>query len=147
MKNSHTPAALLLPAALLAADCSAPKPANFNEVAKEAIKNVNLQEMGLESERTILVSIDSERNVYFRKEKVGTTQDSGSLKEKVTQAIERNKRNAKDEEDVRGSGTIFICAPDSFKYGDVMNVVNAVKEAGGHPVGIQTRPRGCDPPR
>ena len=47
---------------------------------------------------------------------------------------------------MRGSA-IFICAPDSFKYGDVINVVNAVKEAGGHPVGLQTEPGGCAPPR
>ena len=147
MKSLHARAALFLLAALSASGCASRKPANFRDVAKEEIKNENLSEPALQSERTILVIIDSERNVFFRKEKVGTTEDTGLLKDKVSQAIERNRRNAKDEEDVRGSGAIFICAPESLKYSDVTKVVDAVREAGGHPIGLQREPHGCDPTR
>ena len=40
--------------------------------------------------------------------------------------------------DQRIEKTVFIKAPENFKYGDVVKVIDAVKGAGADPVGLQT---------
>ena len=40
--------------------------------------------------------------------------------------------------DDRIEKTVFIKAPQSFKYGEVVKVIDAVKGAGANPVGLQT---------
>jgi biopolymer transport protein ExbD len=147
MKNSHAPAPLLLLASLLATVCAAQEPADFGGVAEGATKNMSRRGSVIESEPPILVTVDAKRKVYFGKEQVGTTGDVGPLKERVRQAIERRRQAARergDEEAAKSSGTVFICAPPELKYRDVLKVVDAIKEAGGSPVGLST---GCKPPR
>ncbi|HEV2860704.1 MAG TPA: hypothetical protein VGX48_06850 [Pyrinomonadaceae bacterium] len=137
MKHSHAP--LLLLASLLAPACAPDKPADFREAVKDATKNVNLHELAMKSERTIAVKVDEERRVFFRKEQVGTADEAGPLKVRVRQAIERNRQAARDsgdEEFAEHAATVFVCAPLSFKYGDVAKVIDVIKEAGGGPVGI-----------
>jgi biopolymer transport protein ExbD len=105
--------------------------------------------MALEPELTILVTVDAERKVFFRKEQVGTSDDVGPLKERVRQAIERNRQAARDEGDeeaAKSAGTVFICAAPDLKYRDVSKVVDAIKEAGGSPIGLSTD-SGCNPSR
>ena len=143
MNKPHA-AALLPLIVLLAQGCDPYRPADFREAVKEATKNVNMQETALESERTILVVVDSERNVFFRKERVGTADETALLKERVQQGIERNRRAAAGEEELRYSTTVFLCAPASFKYEEVAGVIDAIREAGGQPIGLE-RPDGCAP--
>ena len=40
--------------------------------------------------------------------------------------------------DSRIEKTVFIKAPESFHYGDVVKIIDAVKGAGSDPVGLQT---------
>ncbi len=40
--------------------------------------------------------------------------------------------------DQRIEKTVFVKAPTSFKYGDVVRVIDAIKGAGASPVGLQT---------
>nr|MBA2647071.1 biopolymer transporter ExbD [Pyrinomonadaceae bacterium] len=40
--------------------------------------------------------------------------------------------------DERIEKTVFIKAPQTFKYGDVVKVIDSVKGAGASPVGLQT---------
>ena len=40
--------------------------------------------------------------------------------------------------DERIEKTVFIKAPETFKYGDVVKVIDVVKGAGANPVGLQT---------
>ena len=136
MKNSHAP--LLLLAMLLASGCAARKPANFRDLVPQSPEELN--RLAKESEWTILVTVDAERRVFFRKEQVGTTENVGPLKERVQQAIEKNRQKARergDEELFKSSSTVFITAPHDMTYGDVSKVVEAVKAAGGSPVGLQ----------
>ena len=138
MKNSHAP--LLLLVSLLVSGCAAQKPANFRDLVPQRAEELNAQ--AKESEWTILVTIDAEQRVFFRKEQVGTCDDVGPLEERVRQVIERNRQKARDqgdEEMVKSAGTVFISAPDGLKYGDVSKVVDALKKAGGSPIGIQTQ--------
>jgi biopolymer transport protein ExbD len=141
MKKTH---ALLLIASLLASGCASQKPANFRDLVPQSPEKLN--ELARESEWMILVTVDAERRVFFKKEQVGTTDNVGPLKERVQQTIEKNRQKARDqgnEEMVKSASTIFICAPPDFKYGDMEKVVAAAKEGGGSPVGLQE----CNPPR
>ena len=40
--------------------------------------------------------------------------------------------------DDRIERTVFIKAPETFHYGDVVKIIDAVKGAGANPVGLQT---------
>jgi biopolymer transport protein ExbD len=40
--------------------------------------------------------------------------------------------------DDRIEKTVFLKAPQSFNYGEVVKVIDAVKGAGANPVGLQT---------
>src|ERR1044072_2382035 len=135
MKKTH---ALLLIASLLASGCASQKPANFRDLVPQSPEKLN--ELARESEWMILVTVDAERRVFFKKEQVGTTDNVGPLKERVQQTIEKNRQKARDqgnEEMVKSASTIFICAPPDFKYGDMEKVVAAAKEGGGSHVGLQ----------
>ncbi|MET0649449.1 MAG: biopolymer transporter ExbD [Pyrinomonadaceae bacterium] len=148
MKNSHAP--LLLLASLLASGCASPKPANFRDLVPQSAEELNKQ--ALESEWTILVTVDAERRVFFRKEQVGTTDDPGTLKERVRQVIERNRQKSRDlsgKEPDNTVSTVFLKAPDDMTYRDVLKVVEALKEAGGNPIGLQSEnaPREHNPSR
>jgi biopolymer transport protein ExbD len=142
MKNSHVP--LLLITSLLASGCAPPKPAKFRALVPQSSEELN--KMARESEWTILVTVDAERRVFFRKEQVGTTDDVGPLKERVQQVIEKHRQKARDdgdEEMVKSASTVFICAPPDLIYRDASKVIGALKEAGGSPIGLQE----CDPSR
>jgi biopolymer transport protein ExbD len=130
LKNPHARAALLLVAALLASAC---KPANVRDLSKESVADKDLKEAAAQSDFTITVTVDAARNLYFRKEKIGTTEDIGPLKERVKQAVERN---GKADPEASGNNVVFFCAPADFKYGDVAGVLDAIKDAGGSPVGL-----------
>ena len=136
MKNSHAP--LLLLVSLLASGCVPQKPANFRDLVPQSAEELNKQ--AKESDWTILVTVDAERRVFFRKEQVGTCDDVGPLEERVRQAIERNRQSARDhgnEESLKSANTVFLSAPDNLTYGDVSKVVEALKKAGGDPIGLQ----------
>jgi biopolymer transport protein ExbD len=135
LRGSHKPTLILLAASLLAAGCG-PQPENFNRLAGETAANANLPATVAASVRIASVSVNAERKVFFGKENVGTLEEFGRLKELVRRAAERNTRD--------GVGnTVFFCAPADFKYGDVVGVIEAIKEVGGSPVGITD----CIPPR
>jgi biopolymer transport protein ExbD len=144
MKSLHTPAVILLFAASLATGCVASKPANFREVVKGTVSDKDLHEAAMKSDRTITVTVDAGRNVFFRKEKVGTVEDIGPLKERVRQTIENNRRadldatggKTPDTEAAAHDDVVFFCAPADFKYGDVAGVIDAIKDAGGNPIGL-----------
>ena len=136
MKSSYAP--LLLLASLVVSGCAPRKPANFRELVPESPEK--LHAMSRESEWTILVTVDAERKVFFRKEQVGTTDDVGQLKERVRQVIEKNRQAALDKGDkelAANVSTVFLSAPPNLTYRDVSKVVDALKEAGGNPIGLQ----------
>ena len=149
MKSHHTSAVLLLLATLAASGCDTAKPKPFSEVAKESVKYMDLRDAAMKSDRVIVVTIDPERAVFFRKEKVGTADDPGTLGDKVKQTIESNRRKDLDTSGGKPPDTdaaahdniVFLCAPASFKYGVVVKVLQAIQDAGGNPVGMTD----CDP--
>ncbi|HEX8282010.1 MAG TPA: biopolymer transporter ExbD [Pyrinomonadaceae bacterium] len=147
MKISRAPSALLLlTISLPATGYATARPANFDGVAQDAAKNKDPQVTARESEFTILITIDAERRVFFKKEPVGTCDDVGPLKERVKRAIKENRQTARDRADkemAKYAGTVFICATPDLKYGDVVKVIDAIRKAGGKPIDLDT---DCPPP-
>jgi biopolymer transport protein ExbD len=78
---------------------------------------------------------------------MGTIEDSAKLRKALTSLFQERTRNHvySDEmrsrfdlpEDVRILKTVFIKAPRSFPYGEVVQVIDSVKGAGARPVGLQ----------
>lgn len=126
------------------------KPEEFQQLASEVIEKQDLQKMAFESELTIIVKIDKEYKVFLNKESVGTIADVRPLKEKLAPALERNKRsyragtanNNPDVEEEALQRTVFFCAPSTFKYGEVVKVIEAIKAVGGNPIGLDGS--GCE---
>ena len=133
-----------LSASSLMLGCAKTKPEEFKELASELTQNQNLSELASRSSLMITVTIDEERKVFLNKESVGTTEDVNLLKEKLAQALERRGQAYKasgdgtpDASDESAQKVVFVRAPSSFKYGEVVKVIEAIKDVGGKPIGLQ----------
>jgi len=96
---------------------------------------------------TLVVSIESDFSLKLNLDGAGSTNDTGPLSAKLTQifkerrdnrAYEPGKENRTDlaEED-RIAKAVFVKAPRSLKYVEVVKVIDAIKGAGGNPIGLQ----------
>lgn len=88
---------------------------------------------------TLVVAIDrNSRALSLNNEPAGTVDEPENLTNKLLATFKEREAN-----DVRREGTneiektIFIKSPTSIKYGDVVKVIDAVKEAGAQPIGLQ----------
>lgn len=105
------------------------------------------QEPVLPNPLTLVVSIESDLALKLNLEGAGATNDTAPLSTKLTQifkerranrAYEPGKENRTDlpEED-RIAKAVFVKAPRSLKYLEVVKVIDAIKGAGGNPIGLQ----------
>jgi len=88
---------------------------------------------------TLVVAIDrNTRAVTLNSEPAGTVDEPENLTNRLAAIFKEREQN-----DVRREGTneiektLFIKSPTSIKYGDVVKVIDAVKEAGAQPIGLQ----------
>jgi len=96
---------------------------------------------------TLVVSIGTDLQLKLNQEDVGSVNDtsmlSGSLASVFRQRREQRAYKPGMEtrtdlpEDERLERTVFVKAPRSMKYGDVVKVIDAIKGAGASPVGLQ----------
>ncbi len=88
---------------------------------------------------TLVVSINAnDLKVRLNNEEMGDTSDTEGL----TTRLEAEFKKREDGNIVReGTNeiekTVFIKAPKSVRYGDVVKVIDGVKQAGAQPVGLQ----------
>jgi biopolymer transport protein ExbD len=143
MKHSHALAIAAPTALALITGCSPLKPTQFKDLVPERAEE--LSRAAKESPLTIIVTIDGEYRVFLNDESVGTTEDVSLLKEKLAQALERRKQayraaagngSPSADEEV-GRGVVFVRAPPSFKYSEVVKVIEAIRGVGGGPIGLQ----------
>lgn len=99
--------------------------------------------------RTLVVTVQSDHTLKLNglADDMGTIEDSERLRKALTSLFQERTRNHvySDEmrsrfdlpEDARILKTVFIKAPRSFPYGDVVQVIDSVKGAGARPVGLQ----------
>src|SRR6266566_4956444 len=96
---------------------------------------------------TLVVSISNDLQLKLNQDSIGSVNDTAPLSQKLTQLFQQRKEtraykpgmetrtDVPDNE--RIEKTVFVKAPRSIKYGDVVKVIDAIKGAGANPVGLQ----------
>lgn len=88
---------------------------------------------------TLVISINSEsKQVTLNNEGYGDVTDTSRLGDKLKEIFKQRSDNGVLRE---GSNevekTVFIKSPKSVVYGDVVRVIDAAKDAGASPIGLQ----------
>ena len=88
---------------------------------------------------TLVVAINkSDMKVSLNNEAVGDVSDPSGLTTKLSQIFKERENNGVFRENTNEvEKTVFIKSPRSVKYGDVVQVIDAVKQAGAQPIGLQ----------
>ena len=99
--------------------------------------------------RTLVVTLQVDHTLKLNglPDDMGTLENSSKLNAALASLFAERKRNhvyrddmmARSElpEEVRILRTVFIKAPRSFPYGEVLRLIDSVKGAGAEPVGLQ----------
>jgi biopolymer transport protein ExbD len=96
---------------------------------------------------TLVVSIGSDLQLKLNQDSMGSVNDTGPLSQKLRMVFQQRKeqhaykpgmetRSDLPEED-RIEKTVFVKAPRSLRYEEVVKVIDAIKGAGANPVGLQ----------
>ena len=96
---------------------------------------------------TLVVSISNDLQLKLNQDSIGSVNDTAQLSQKLfslfrqradTHAYKTGMETRTDlPESQRIEKTVFVKAPRSVKYGDVVKVIDAIKGAGANPVGLQ----------
>lgn len=88
---------------------------------------------------TLVVSINrDDRKIALNNDSVGTVDDPSPLTQKLTEIFTQRTNNGVFREGTNQvEKTIFIKSPKSVRYGDVVRVIDAAKQAGAEPIGLQ----------
>ena len=96
---------------------------------------------------TLVVSIDTALQLKLNADSIGSVNDTAPLSQKLLQLFRQRKEQRAYKpgmetrsdlpDDERLEKTVFVKAPRSVKYGDVVKVIDAIKGAGASPVGLQ----------
>jgi len=88
---------------------------------------------------TLIVFINREgAKIRLNQDDIGDVSDTTPLTAKLEEVFkDREARGVLREGTNEVEKTIFIKAPKSVKYGDVVKVIDAVKLAGAQPIGLQ----------
>ena len=96
---------------------------------------------------TLVVSIASDLNLKLNQDSMGSVNDTGILSQRLRQVFQQRKEQRAYKpgmetrsdlpEEERIEKTVFVKAPRSLPYGEVVKVIDAIKGAGANPVGLQ----------
>lgn len=88
---------------------------------------------------TLVVTIDKNTGgIKLNNEDMGAVTDTTALITRLSQVFDQRKNEGVLREGTNEvEKTIFIKAPRSLKYGDVVKVIDSVKVAGAQPIGLQ----------
>ncbi|HLL74609.1 MAG TPA: biopolymer transporter ExbD [Pyrinomonadaceae bacterium] len=96
---------------------------------------------------TLVVSIESDLSLKLNLDSVGSVNDTAPLSQRLSQTFqERRAQRAYAPgmesrmdlpEEERIAKAVFVKAPRSMKYVEVVKVIDAIKGAGGNPIGLQ----------
>lgn len=114
------------------------KPARFEAKVPAEPKNQNTADL-TPNPLTLVISIDNaSKKVTLNKEDAGDVGDASLLTNKLTQIFKDREANGvfrSNSNEVEK--TVFIKAPKNINYGSVVKVIDAAKQAGAEPVGLQ----------
>jgi biopolymer transport protein TolR len=96
---------------------------------------------------TLVVSIEKDLKLKLNVDDAGSVNDPSLLSQLLTQTFKQRKENRayapgmenrmELSEDERIAKAVFVKAPRSMKYIEVVKVIDAIKGAGGNPIGLQ----------
>ncbi|MDQ2746050.1 MAG: biopolymer transporter ExbD [Acidobacteriota bacterium] len=88
---------------------------------------------------TLVVGINSaDKKVTLNNEPAGDVSNAGDLTTRLTAIFKDREANGVLREGTNEvEKTVFIKSPRSMKYGEVVRVIDAVKQAGAQPIGLQ----------
>lgn len=88
---------------------------------------------------TLVVAINREsRAVLLNNDDAGSVDDTSALLAKLSEIFKARESNGVFREGTNEvEKTIFIKSPKLAKYGDVIKVIDAAKQAGASPIGLQ----------
>ena len=114
------------------------KPARFEAKVPAEPKKED-QTVAKPNPLTLVVTINNAtKKVTLNNEDAGDTEDASLLTNKLTQIFKDRETNGVFRADSNETEkTVFIKAPKAINYGSVVKVIDAVKQAGAEPVGLQ----------
>lgn len=88
---------------------------------------------------TLVIAINNtDKSVTLNNEKYGDVTNTEDLTNKLTQVFTERTNNGTFREGTNEvEKTVFVKAPRSAKYGEVVRVIDAAKTAGAQPIGLQ----------
>jgi|SRR5687768_12443860 len=96
---------------------------------------------------TLVVSVAADLSIKLNADSMGSVNDVAPLAQRLALVFAQRKdqraykigmENRTDlKEEDRIEKTVFVKAPRSLRYGDVVKVIDAIKGAGANPVGLQ----------
>ncbi len=87
---------------------------------------------------TLVVSVGGDQKIKLNQEELGDTTDASNLTNKLSQIFKDRESNGVYKEGTNEiEKTVFVKAPRSIKYGEVVKLIDAIKIAGAQPVGLQ----------
>ena len=127
------------------------KPARFKTLVPE--KSDEIHEQTKVSPRTLSITVNKDLTVNLvhgaSNVAEASVNDMGNIATYLAAEFKKRRESGTDWKngfenrielppDDRIEKTVFVKAPESFKYGEVVKVIDAVKGAGANPVGLQT---------
>jgi biopolymer transport protein ExbD len=80
----------------------------------------------------------SDRKITLNNEPMGDVSDAAPLTERLLSEFKLREANGAFREGTNEvEKTLFIKSPRSVRYGDVVRVIDAAKQAGAQPIGLQ----------
>jgi biopolymer transport protein ExbD len=87
---------------------------------------------------TLVVTIAPDLKLKLNLEDMGSVNDTAPLASKLAYLFQQRKeQNAFRAGTTEVEKTVFVKAPRSMHYGEVVKVIDAIKGAGANPVGLQ----------
>jgi biopolymer transport protein ExbD len=88
---------------------------------------------------TLVVAINRDtKAITLNNEPSGTVDDAATLTTKLADIFKQRENNGVFRADSNQiEKTIFIKSPKTVRYGDVVKVIDAAKQAGAEPIGLQ----------
>ncbi|HRH42336.1 MAG TPA: biopolymer transporter ExbD [Pyrinomonadaceae bacterium] len=113
------------------------KPSAFKASIPSESKN-NLKDTQADP-RTLIVSVKSDFSLEINNQKdFGTVAEPTNLISKLSQTFKEREENGVFRDGTNEiEKTVFIKAPRNLQYGEVAKVVDAIKQAGASPIGLQ----------
>lgn len=87
---------------------------------------------------TLVVAVNSDKNLRLNKDRLGTLDDTKDLTDELIEIFQKREANGAFAENTNQiQKTVFVKAPRTLPYGEVVKLVDAVKIAGADPISLQ----------